>query len=80
MNPNPNPYKYSNIQINKIGGKKITHKVFIKHNKGYKSISHHSNGKHIRTVKKPLTKKHIGLIKRKKFIKGLFNDCVKCKM
>jgi len=71
-------YEYSNTQVSKIGGKKITRKVFIKHNKGYKSISHHSNGRHVRTVRKPLTKKHIGLVKQKKFIKGLFKECYNC--
>jgi hypothetical protein len=68
-------YHYSNIQTKKIGGKKITHKVFIKGNKGYKSISNYSKGKHVITIKKPLCKAHINLIKRKKFIKGLFKEC-----
>lgn len=69
------PYNYSNIQTKQIGGKKITHKVYIKGRNGYKSISHFSKGKHIKTMKKPLSISHINLIKRKKFIKGLFKDC-----
>ena len=68
-------YNYSNIQTRKVGGKLITHKVVINKNKGHKSISHHYKGKHVRTIKKPLSKKHIQLIKNKKFIKGLFKDC-----
>ena len=72
-------YHYSNTQTRKVGGKKITHKVKIVHNKGYKSISHYHKGKHVKTIKKPLSKTHINLIKNKKFIKGLFKDCKSCK-
>lgn len=68
-------YKYSNTQTKQMGGKKITHKVYINNNNGYKSVSHFSKGKHVKTMKKPLSKKHIHMIKKKKFIKGLFKDC-----
>jgi hypothetical protein len=73
------PYHYSNIQTKQAGGKKITHKVYINGSKGYKSISHFIKGKHVRTMKNPLSKTHISLIKKKKFIKGLFKDCKTCK-
>lgn len=64
------PYKYSNIQSKQSGGKRITHKVYIQNNKGYKSISHYSKGKHVRTIKKPISKSHIQMIKRKNLLKG----------
>jgi len=68
-------YSYSNIQTKQLGPKRITHKVIIKNNNGHKSITIFKNGKHIKTVKKKISKKHINLIKCKKFIKGLFNEC-----
>ena len=57
------PYKYTNTQIKQIGGKKITHKVYINNNNGFKSISHFSKGKHVKSMKKPLSKTHIQMIK-----------------
>lgn len=68
-------YTYSNIQTKQKGGNKITHKVYINKNKGFKSVSYYKKGKHVRTIKKPICKAHISKIKRKKFIKGLFKDC-----
>ena len=58
-----------------INGKKIVRKVFIKNAKGYKSVSHFKHGKHNGTVKKQICSDHIKLIKKGKFIPGLFNDC-----
>ena len=72
-------FSYSNIQSKQVGGKRITHKVSIKNNKGFKSVSHFRKGKHVRTIKKPISKQHIQLIKSKNFIKGLFKDCKTCK-
>ena len=60
-----------------INGKKTVRKVFIKNGKGYKSISNYKCGKHNGTDKKQLCSSHIKLIKKGKFITGLFNDCIK---
>lgn len=68
-------FKYENIEIKKQMGGKIVRKVSIKNGKGYKSIIKYKNGKKIRTIKKQLHKHHIELIKKRKFIPGLFNDC-----
>jgi len=68
-------YKYYNIQTKQDGGKRITHKVYINKNKGFKSISYYKKGKHVKTIKKPICKAHISKIKNKKFVKGLFKDC-----
>jgi len=58
-----------------INGKKTVRKVFIKNGKGYKSVSHYKGGKHNRTVKKQICSEYMKLIKKSKFIHGLFNDC-----
>jgi len=58
-----------------INGTKIVRKVTIKNGKGHKSISHYKGGKHTRTIRKSIHPEHIKLIKKGKFIPGLFNDC-----
>ena len=60
-----------------INGTKIVRKVFIKNGKGYKSVSHFKHGKHKGTVKKQICSGDIKIIKKGKFIPGLFNDCTK---
>jgi hypothetical protein len=61
------------------GGKKIVRKVSIKNNKGYKSVTKYHKGKRVGTAKKPLSIHEIQMIKNRKFIHGLFNDC-KCEV
>lgn len=69
-------HNYENIEIksNKKGGK-IIRKVYIKNNKGYKSITKFSKGKKISSVKKNIHPHHIKSIKNGKFVHGLFKDC-----
>ena len=65
-------FHYKNTEKRMHGGKQVIRRVHVTGNKGFKSVS----GRHMRTVKKPLTRREIGHIKKRKFIKGLFDDCV----
>ena len=67
-------FSYSNIQHLMRGGKKITRKVIIKRNKGYKSKCIYKRGNKCNRTKKALNKLEIENIKNGKFIPGLFND------
>jgi hypothetical protein len=69
-------FSYENTEIisNKSGGKTIR-KVYIKNGKGYKSITKLYKGKKLGTHKKSIHRKHLHLIKKGKFIPGLFTDC-----
>lgn len=71
-------YNYHNKEVKMSGGKKTVRKVSIKHGKGYKSITTYRRGKKVSSVKKPIHKSHISLIKKGKFIPGLFDDCINC--
>lgn len=70
---------YNNTEVVLQKGGKIVRKVTIKNGKGYKSITKFRKGKKMFTIKKPIHKEHIKLIKKGKFIPGLFNDCKNCK-
>ena len=74
-----NQFNYQNTEVKMIGGGKIVRKVSIKNGKGYKSVTKYHKGKKGSTNKKPIHKEHIHLIKKGKFIPGLFLDC-NCKM
>ena len=73
-----NNFNYENTEVNLQNGGKVVRKVSIKKGKGYKSVTKYHKGKKVTSVKKPIHKQHIQLIKMKKFIPGLFTDC-KCK-
>jgi hypothetical protein len=71
-----NKFNYQNIEVKTMtGGKKVVRKVSIKNGKGYKSVTKYRKGRKTKTVKKPIHKDHICLIKNGKFIPGLFSDC-----
>lgn len=70
---------YNSTQTVTKGGKKIVRKVTIKHNKGFKSVTKYHKGRKIHSVKKPIHVDHVHLIKKGKFIPGLFSDCKFCK-
>lgn len=70
---------YENTEVVLQKGGKLVRKVSIKKGKGYKSITKYRKGKKLFTMKKPIHKEHIKLIKKGKFIPGLFNDCKGCK-
>jgi ketol-acid reductoisomerase len=71
-------FNYENSEIKQMGGTKIVRKVSVKHGKGYKTITKYRRGKKISSVKKPIHKEHLKMIKKGKFVKGLFNDCKNC--
>jgi hypothetical protein len=73
-------FNYENIEVKKMSGGKIVRKVSIKNGRGYKSVTKYNKGKKHSTIKKPLHDQHIHLIKKGKFIPGLFSDCNNCKM
>lgn len=79
-----NNMNYENTEIKQQTGGKIIRKVSIKRGKGYKSVTKYHNGKRLYSVKKPITKSHIKLICKGKFVPGLFQDCKtkkrKCRM
>ena len=70
---------YENTEVVLQKGGKVVRKVSIKNGKGYKSITKYIKGKKSFTIKKPIHKEHIKMIKKGKFIPGLFNDCKGCK-
>jgi hypothetical protein len=71
-----NKFNYQNIEVKTMtGGRKVVRKVSIKNGKGYKSVTKYRKGRKTKTVKKPIHKDHICLIKNGKFIPGLFSDC-----
>jgi hypothetical protein len=74
-----NNFNYENTEIKVQRGGKIVRKVSIKKGRGYKSITKYHKGKKHHTVKKPIHKDHIKMIKRGKFVPGLFKDCIGCK-
>ena len=72
-------FNYENTETKVQQGGKIVRKVSIKKGRGYKSITKYRNGKKMFTIKKPIHKHHIEMIKNGKFIPGLFSDCKGCK-
>ena len=76
MNSNSN-FSYKSTDITQQGGKKIVRKVTIKRGKGIKSVTVYNKGKKTRHARKHIHDDHITLIRNKKFIPGLFGDCVK---
>lgn len=72
-------FNYENTEIVAQKGGKVVRKVSIKKGRGYKIITKYNRGKKMYTIKKPIHKHHIKLIKKGKFIPGLFKDCKNCK-
>lgn len=72
-------FNYENKETVIQKGGKVVRSVSIKKGRGYKSITKYHKGKKLYTVKKPIHKNHIELIKKGKFIPGLFQDCKNCK-
>ena len=69
-------FNYKNHEVKMINhGSKVLRKVSIKNGRGYKSVTKYHKGKKTSTIKKPIHKDHIELIKKGKFIPGLFLDC-----
>jgi hypothetical protein len=72
-------FNYENTETKLQSGGKIVRKVSIKKGRGYKSITKYHKGKKMYTVKKPIHKEDVKMIKRGKFVPGLFQDCKGCK-
>ena len=79
MNANNNEYRNVETKCSKGGKMKTVRKVVIKGGKGYKSITRYVGGRRVHSVKKRIHNDHIDLIHAGKFVKGLFNDCLKCR-
>lgn len=73
-------FNYHNKEMVMKGGKKTVRVVSIKNGKGFKSVSYSQKGKNKKTVKKRIHPDHIDMIKKGKFITGLFSDCKNKKM
>ena len=67
-------FHYNNTETKMHSSGKIVRKVSIKKGRGYKSITKYHRGKRVYTVRKPIHKEHIKLIKGGKFVPGLFKD------
>lgn len=67
-------FNYENNETKIQSGGKVVRKVSIKKGRGYKSITKYHKGKKVYTVRKPIHKEHIKMIKRGKFVPGLFQD------
>ena len=70
---------YEHTQTIIQNGGKTVRKVTIKNGRGFKSITKYRKGKKTSTVKRPIHRKHIRLIKAGTFVPGLFSDCKDCK-
>jgi hypothetical protein len=70
-----NNFTYENKEIKKQMGGKTVRNISIKNGVGYKSVTKYKRGKKIKSVKKPISKSHIKMIKNRVFIPGLFLDC-----
>jgi hypothetical protein len=69
-------FHYKNTEKRLHRGKHVVRRVHVTGHRGFKSVSVRHKKK-MRTVKKPLTRREICHIKKKKFIRGLFDDCQK---
>ncbi len=72
-------FNYENTETKIQSGGKVVRKVSIKKGRGYKSVTKYRRDKKLYTVKKPIHKEHIKMIKRGIFVPGLFQDCRGCK-
>jgi hypothetical protein len=74
------PFNYTSIQVHSEGenGSETTTKNTIKihNNKGVKRIEKYSNGKLLKKADKKLSEEEILNISKRKFMPGLFNDCI----
>ena len=75
MNKPQSCFCYHGTEILQKNGIKTIRKVSVKNGKGYKSVTQYRNGKRIGTIKKRIHGGHMNLIKERKFIPGLFEDC-----
>lgn len=67
---------YKSSETLQMGGKKIVRNVTIQNKKGTKSVTIYHKGKKRGSVKKQIHKDHVHMIKNRKFVRGLFADCV----
>ena len=72
-----NNFNYTNTEMKTHGKTKTVRNVTIRNGKGHKSVTKFTGGKRIYSVKKKLRRCDVSSIKKGKFIKGLFSDCIK---
>jgi hypothetical protein len=72
-----NNFNYMNTEMKQRGCSKTVRNVTIRRGKGHKSVTKYNGGKRIFTVKRKLRRCDVSSIKKGKFIKGLFSDCIK---
>jgi hypothetical protein len=72
-------FHFLSSQKHQNGGKKTVRNVTIKNGKGHKKVTYYNKNKKISTIKKPLKSFEIEMIKKGKFIPGLFKDCIHLK-
>lgn len=66
---------YQGTEIIQKNGIKTIRKVSVKNGKGHKSVTQYRNGKRLGMTKKRIHGGHMSLIKERKFVPGLFEDC-----
>jgi hypothetical protein len=71
-------FNYENTETKQMGGTRVVRKVTVKNGRGFKSITKYKKGKKLSSVKKPIHTHHVKMIKKGKFIVGLFDDCKNC--
>lgn len=69
-------FVYASQQIHHHGNDKTVHRVTVKNGKGHKSVTKYRRGKLMSRVKRLLREEEMEHIHRKKFIPGLFRDCI----
>lgn len=75
------PYQYSNIEVKILSnGRKTVRKVYVKNGKGYKTVTKYRRGHKLSSVKKPIHKDHISMIKKCEFVPELFAECIDKRM
>ena len=72
-------FNYKNTETKTQDGGKIVRQVSIRKGRGFKTVTKYRRGKKVSSVKRPIHRKHIQLIKAGTFIPGLFADCKDCK-
>lgn len=68
-------FSYVNREVKVVGGKKIVRTVRVQRGCGTKTVAHYHRGKCTHRSTKPLCKHSLRMIKRGKFVKGLFDEC-----
>ena len=70
-------FSYSNHEVKQLGGgRKMVRTVRVRNGKGTKTVTMYRHGKVTHRKRLPLCKHSMRMIKRGKFVKGLFDECL----